>query len=642
MGVKLRLLGVLCVFGASAGGAGCQGGPGPVTLPGDFGPGFSDIGAGLRAAPPCTPLTLDQVQFGEPTATTALIADVDGDGRAEVIASCAGDNVNPAPTAVAYRYDAAAGALVPAPALLPAGVPALVGVLDLDGDGHPDLLAMRPELAVAWGRAGGGFEPFAPLVASEGSWRGLSFADVDGDGWLDAVVGDRACAAGHRDLSLLLRTGPRSFARRDTLVTPASPVQPYGAFAIAGPPGRGETLLTLGSACFGDSAPGFYAPTGRAADGAPTFTTVDPLPADAWPRDHGGPGAAATLADYAPMAAATGDLDGDGLEDLVVTLDPSLEILQGRPQWPFADASRASGVLELDAPTGLPEIPWGLAIADVDGDGRPDLVVAHGYDEGAWRDPARQIGPQRVSVDWNTGGLRFGDAGHALHVDAPGQWRSVAVGDLDGDGDPDLAIGGMGRLPAIYRNDVDRGNHGFGLVLVGTASNRLGLGAEVEVWPAGGGALRRYTVPRTTQWRLAPAPEIFVGLGRATSADRARITWPTGVVQVVHDLAAGADHRVVEPPLFTLDPASRHLPADGHSALVVTVHPRNPDGTVRAGAQVSVKTAGGTAVTPSATDTLPDGSVAVHLVAPTTAGSSRLEITVDGVVSPIHPRVWWE
>ncbi len=106
MGVKLRLLGVLRVFGASAGGAGCQGGPGPVTLPGDFGPGFSDIGAGLRAAPPCTPLTLDQVQFGEPTATTALIADVDGDGRAEVIASCAGDNVDPAPTAVAYRYDA--------------------------------------------------------------------------------------------------------------------------------------------------------------------------------------------------------------------------------------------------------------------------------------------------------------------------------------------------------------------------------------------------------------------------------------------------------------------------------------------------------------------------------------------------------
>ena len=610
--------------------------------PPDFGPGFTEVGAGLRAAPPCTPVPFDQVQFGEPTATTAFFADLDGDGAKEVVASCAGDNARPAPTSRAYRYDATTGTLAPAPGLLPAGAPALLGALDLDGDGHLDLLSGRLGLSVAWGLPGGGFGAFVPLASALMGGQGLFLADLDGDGWLDALTGDTSCQAGHADLQVILRTGLRTFAlRRDLVPGSDAPANPYGVLAVDGPPGRPDALFAVGGSCFPGGATDFHRVVSLTGDGFPRYGAFDPLPPDAAFRKESGR-ADEPIANRVPMAAATGDLDGDGHPDLVVTIDAALEILLGGDRWPYRDVSEATGVRTVEAASGLDEIPWGVALVDVDADGRPDLVVAEGNDEGAWRDPHRQIGPQTLVVNWNAGGLRFADVSHALNVDQPGQWRALFVGDLDGDGNPDIAAGGMGRLPAIYRNDIDRGDHGFALRLVGTSSNRLALGASVEVFAAGTSAPRRYSVPRVSDMDLVEAPEIFVGLGHAERADRVRITWPSGVVQVVHDLAAGTDHRIVEPALFELNPATRHLPADGHSELVVTVHPRREDGTVRPGATVSVRGVGGAPVTITATDVLADGSVAVHVQAPSTPGSSRLEISVDGIVSPVHPRVWWE
>jgi len=342
------------------------------------------------------------------------------------------------------------------------------------------------------------------------------------------------------------------------------------------------------------------------------------------------------------MGAATGDIDGDGLDDLVVTIDAALEILRGRPSWPYQDMSTQSGVATIDAESGLAEIPWGVQIADIDADGRPDLLVAHGNDTGAWTDPNRQIGPQHFNVDWNGGDFRFADVSDEIHAGAKGQWRSLDVGDLDGDGDPDVVVGGMGILPSVYRNDIDRGFHGFSLLLVGTSSNVLGLGARIEVVPAGGGAPRRYSVPRVGEADLITVPEVFVGLGDATSAQSVRITWPSGVVQVLHDVAAGALHRVVEPPLFDIDPPDRHVTLAQGALVTITVHPRNDDGTIRAGADIAITAVGGEAVTERTRKVLADGSVAIQLYAPSTAGSSRLEIRIDGVASGVRPRIFWD
>src|SRR5436190_2113670 len=120
-------------------------------------------------------------------------------------------------------------------------------------------------------------------------------------------------------------------------------------------------------------------------------------------------------------------------------------------------------------------IPWGLALVDLDLDGRDDYLVTHGNDAAAWFDARRRNLLQQAVAWWNAGDFCFADVSAALHVDTPGQFRSLSIGDLDGNGAVDVAVGGQGSLPAVYRNDVDAGNFGFALRLRGTTSNLYGI-----------------------------------------------------------------------------------------------------------------------------------------------------------------------
>jgi hypothetical protein len=115
-----------------------------------------------------------------------------------------------------------------------------------------------------------------------------------------------------------------------------------------------------------------------------------------------------------PVAAAAADLNGDGRADLVVANDPAsggkIRVLLGGP-YGFA----ISGTYD------LPSVPRGVAIADFDTDGRPDVVVALGGD---------------VQVLRNAGG---GSLVPAVTLDVGTNTSAVAVGDFDGNGTPDVA-----------------------------------------------------------------------------------------------------------------------------------------------------------------------------------------------------------
>ena len=126
---------------------------------------------------------------------------------------------------------------------------------------------------------------------------------------------------------------------------------------------------------------------------------------------------------------------------------------------------------------------WGVAFVDVDDDGWRDLVVANGhvYPEVE----GKQLGDnylQPTILYRNLGNGKFPDitaeAGPAFQVPRPA--RGLAVGDIDGDGRPEILLVNMNAAPALLKNRAPHG-HYLNISLTGTRSNRSAIGARVTV-----------------------------------------------------------------------------------------------------------------------------------------------------------------
>ncbi len=146
-----------------------------------------------------------------------------------------------------------------------------------------------------------------------------------------------------------------------------------------------------------------------------------------------GSGASQQLVAPGARAAATGDLDGDGFTDLVVSSGDRAPLLLFRNEVdPDATPKR---ILAADpVPIGEPHDAADVATGDLDGDGRIDIVAA----------AAR--GAHRVLFNDGTGGFA------EQTVAAGGETRAVALADLDGDGLPELLFAGVGTANLVYRN----------------------------------------------------------------------------------------------------------------------------------------------------------------------------------------------
>ncbi len=300
---------------------------------------------GALAVPP------DEIDTGL-TLSGIAAGDLNGDGLADLVVSGM-SSTSGASVVLAFFQDPETHVLGSPQAV--AAVSGGVSVADVDGDGRKDLVVAGGSIQVLFQGSSGALS--APVdVASSGLWGGeVHVGDLDGNGLADVVV-----RSGATQMAVYRQTSPRTFATSpDTYDVLTSYWPEAGAFAVGDVNGDGRADLVV---------------TDPGNNGYLNFFLQ---------TDHGtlaGPIASSPGFDM-PAGVEIADVDGDGLADLVFDAGGGyVTVAHQRADHSFQD------VYTYPIPTlsaGGTMVRQALSVADVTGDGRPDLVVSW-MDEGVF------------------------------------------------------------------------------------------------------------------------------------------------------------------------------------------------------------------------------------------------------------------
>jgi hypothetical protein len=155
-------------------------------------------------------------------------------------------------------------------------------------------------------------------------------------------------------------------------------------------------------------------------------------------------------------------------------------------------------------------------------------------------------GYERKRVLVNRGVAGWVDVAAQVGVTDESDGRAVALVDLFNRGVLDVVVANQNQRALVYKNTVVPGNHWIAFRLVGTASNRSAIGAEVTL--EAGGARQLRLVDGGMGFASQNDRRLHFGLGRASVVDRVVIRWPSGARQVVEHPAVDRLNVITEPP----------------------------------------------------------------------------------------------
>jgi enediyne biosynthesis protein E4 len=494
----------------------------------------------------------------EATGSGVALFDYDGDGRTDIFLA-SGTTLDPdpkvSPTGHLYRN---LGQLRFEEATEKAGLRRTgwgqgVCVGDYDNDGRRDLFLASFGQSLLYRNLGGRFEDVtgsAGLQADRARWdTGCTFVDYDLDGDLDLAV--------------------TAYLEFDRAKIPAPGSSGYctwkGIPVMCGPRGlpfaRNHLFRNEGQGRFTDvsTASGIGAATRCYAftvvasdlddDGYPDlYVACDSTPSLLYRNKRDGTfeeiGLLAGVAlnedgqEQGGMGVAVADIDEDGRPDIVKTnfSDDVPNVYLNLGGATFEDRVFRAGL-----GASMEYVGWGVMLFDVDHDGRRDLLMVNGhvYPE-ADKTPGLRYEQPRL-LYWNVGEARFKDISTTSGpgLTAARSSRGAAVGDLDDDGALEVVISNLGAPPSLLKNFGTKKN--WLLVwCVGTRANRDALGARVSVFA--GGKRISGELQGGTSFVSQNDARLHFGLGPSSTYDRIEVRWPGGRRET---FPAGAANRVV-------------------------------------------------------------------------------------------------
>jgi len=425
---------------------------------------------------------------------------------------------------------------------------------DYDNDGDPDvyLTALGPNLLLR-NEGGGRFtDASAPAgVRDPGFGSSATWLDYDRDGDLDLFLLNYVQWSIETDIYCTLDGKTKSYCTPESYQG-ASPVlyrnEGRGKFAdvtqeagLHNPRGKGLGVAVLDFdddgwpdlAVANDTQPnGLYRNDGKGG-----FTDVGVMAGIAFGENGAARGA---------MGIDAADYDGSGVPSLVIGnfSNEMVSLYHNEGRGFFIDVAPVSEV----GRASLLTLAFGAFFFDFDLDGLQDIFITNGH-----VDDDIQAVQQRVSYAQpphlfrNVGDGRFTEAtdkvGEAFARPVVG--RGAAYGDIDGDGDLDVAVTTNGGPAYLFRNDGASENAWIAFKLQGSASNREGIGAQIDL--TAGGKTQSLVVKSATGYCSQNQLPVTFGLGPAARVDKVEITWPSGKKQIVGTLAPRQTHTVTEP-----------------------------------------------------------------------------------------------
>jgi len=420
-----------------------------------------------------------------------------------------------------------------------------VAVGDYDNDGFPDLYVIGYNRSILYHNNGDG--TFTDVtgragVPNTGKWgASAAWFDYDNDGRLDLVIanyvdwspennvwcGDHAPGRrGYCHPDVYHGQTPTLYHNNgDGTFTDASKASGVGAKA-----GNGLAVVTFDYDNDGwqdifianDSVPNFLFHNNR--DG--TFTEVGYLAGVAVSSD----GRA-----EAGMGTDAADSTGDGWPDLIVT---HLDFEQARLYRNLADGSFEEATSEAKLAYATFHLSgFGVRFMDYDNDGARDLFIANGHildNIQLYHTETHYAEPKLMFR--NTGKGVFENVSGHLGPDfiVPRISRGAAIADFDNDGDLDMLVNNNGQPPQLLRNDGGNANHWLGVFLIGTRSNRDGVGARVKV--IAGDLVLHDQRKGGMSFASAQDPRLHFGLGKRQLVDSIEVRWPSGAVTKLANL----------------------------------------------------------------------------------------------------------